>query len=58
MNSLKKVGLEFLGITEERDLSKSPIISFPKLEEISFIDFEQWEIWEASEEVTKGIDLQ
>ncbi|XP_021831335.1 putative disease resistance protein RGA3, partial [Prunus avium] len=46
--SLKKVGVEFLGIdgTIETQTSSSPLILFPSLKRLEFTDMFQWEEWE------------
>ncbi|CAL8997493.1 unnamed protein product [Prunus brigantina] len=52
MKSVKKVGVEFLGITGE-----TLINSFPKLKQLQFIDMEQWEEWEGVEEEDSKITI-
>ncbi|CAB4303372.1 unnamed protein product [Prunus armeniaca] len=46
--SLKKVGVEFLGIngTIETQTSSSPLILFPSLKRLEFKDVPMWEEWE------------
>ncbi|CAB4272879.1 unnamed protein product [Prunus armeniaca] len=46
MPSLKKVGVEFLGIEETQTPSHSPTILFPKLKQLSFDRVRDWEEWE------------
>ncbi|MDD0213382.1 hypothetical protein PSY81_23560, partial [Shigella flexneri] len=43
MEKVKKVGVEFLGIEKEEEVSG---ILFPKLKELSFIGMPNWEEWE------------
>ncbi|CAL8133080.1 unnamed protein product [Prunus armeniaca] len=48
MPSVRKVGVEFLGIEETSALlkSSSPTVSFPKLKKLSFSGMCSWEEWE------------
>ncbi|XP_062078321.1 putative disease resistance protein RGA3 [Humulus lupulus] len=54
MKNVKNVGLEFLGITEKRDQDddatlNNPLVMFPKLKRLVFINMEQLEKWEGRE---------
>ncbi|CAB4267249.1 unnamed protein product [Prunus armeniaca] len=55
MESVKKVGVEFLGITGETP--QTLINSFPKLKQLQFIDMVQWEEWEGVEEEDSKITI-
>ncbi|CAB4267259.1 unnamed protein product [Prunus armeniaca] len=55
MKSVKKVGVEFLGITGETP--QTLINSFPKLKQLQFIDMVQWEEWEGVEEEDSKITI-
>ncbi|KAH0989172.1 hypothetical protein GBA52_000655 [Prunus armeniaca] len=55
MESVKKVGVEFLGITGETP--QTLINSFPKLKQLQFIDMVQWEEWEGVEEQDSKITI-
>ncbi|KAL6297070.1 hypothetical protein ACE6H2_005212 [Prunus campanulata] len=55
MKSVKKVGVEFLGITGETP--QTLIKSFPKLKQLQFMDMEQWEEWEGVEEEDSKITI-
>ncbi|PON47244.1 NB-ARC domain, LRR domain containing protein [Parasponia andersonii] len=71
MDSVKNVGVEFLGITkreeeEEEDgetsrddrlKSSNPIVSFPKLKSLSFQGMSQWEKWEGSVAETENMGM-
>ncbi|POO02860.1 LRR domain containing protein [Trema orientale] len=68
MDSVKNVGVEFLGITkrgeedgetsrDDRLKSPNPIISFPKLKSLSFTFMRQWEKWEGSVAETENMGL-
>ncbi|KAF4354416.1 hypothetical protein F8388_027350 [Cannabis sativa] len=54
LKNVKNVGLEFLGITEKRDEDddatlNNPVIVFPKLKRLVFINMEQLEKWEGGD---------
>ncbi|CAB4297756.1 unnamed protein product [Prunus armeniaca] len=55
MRSVKKVGVEFLGITGETP--QTLINSFPKLKELRFHFMEEWEEWEGVEEEDSKITI-
>ena len=55
MKSVKKVGVEFLGIIGET--RQTSIISFPKLKRLGFQAMEQWEEWEGVEEDSSKITI-
>ncbi|XP_008219361.2 PREDICTED: putative disease resistance protein RGA1 [Prunus mume] len=55
MESVKKVGVEFLGITGETP--QTLINSFPKLKELRFHFMEEWEEWEGVEEEDSKITI-
>ncbi|KAL6297113.1 hypothetical protein ACE6H2_005255 [Prunus campanulata] len=55
MKSVKKVGVEFLGITGETP--QTLIKSFPKLKTLQFLSMEQWEEWEGVEEEDSKITI-
>ncbi|PON60514.1 LRR domain containing protein [Trema orientale] len=59
MDSVKNVGIEFLGITRRDDRLKSsnPIVSFPKLKSLSFQVMRRWEKWEGSVAETENMGL-
>ncbi|KAJ8769222.1 hypothetical protein K2173_000997 [Erythroxylum novogranatense] len=47
--SVKRVGVEFMGIEKEKDSSTS-FLSFPKLKKLSFQWFDEWEEWDDIDE--------
>ncbi|XP_040367141.1 disease resistance protein RGA2-like isoform X1 [Rosa chinensis] len=49
MLNVKKVGVEFVGIEEEEEVSE---ILFPKLKRLSFSSMENWEEWAFLSEIT------
>ncbi|KAH0989173.1 hypothetical protein GBA52_000656 [Prunus armeniaca] len=55
MESVKKVGVEFLGITGETP--QTLINSFPKLKKLRFHVMQQWEEWEGVEEEDSKITI-
>ncbi|XP_034207212.1 putative disease resistance protein At3g14460 [Prunus dulcis] len=55
MKSVKKVGVEFLGITGETP--QTLIKSFPKLKELILGEMDQWEEWEGVEEEDSQITI-
>ena len=47
MSSVQKVGLEFLGLeTDNGGLVSSPVILFPHLKELIFVNMSNWETWD------------
>ncbi|XP_021824496.1 disease resistance protein RGA2-like [Prunus avium] len=55
MKSVKKVGVEFLGITGETP--QTLIKSFPKLKKLQLADMVEWEEWEGVEEEDSKITI-
>jgi hypothetical protein len=45
LDSLKKVGVEFLGIESKKKKDDDIIIIFPKLKFLDFWNLEEWEEW-------------